>query len=303
MSELRKRAKARTGAGLCFYAMARARDIERESRGVRDIEAFDLARKIKAREAVAGLAGQLPQALAFGAEHQRKRRAKFDRREIVGRAAVQADDEEAAFLQCGERARQILHDGDRHQFERARGGLCQHAGRLGAVARGGDDRRDREGRGRPQDRADIVRIGDLVEDEHDAGIGEIVDAGRGQRIGFGEKPLCTASGVSRAAMASGRTTSGASGGVMFSSAKRRSAFSVANRRRMRRAGLASAAVTVCQPYRITSSDAPRGRSRRPVCRRSSRCRARGFACHSRSRMSGFCHAAASKAIIGSAGFA
>ena len=48
----------------------------------------------------------------------------------------------------------------------------------------------------------------------------------------------------RAAMTSGRTNSGATGSAMPSSARRRTAFSVANNLRIRRAGLASAAVTV-----------------------------------------------------------
>ena len=49
------------------------------------------------------------------------------------------------------------------------------------VPRRGDHRVDREGRGSAQDRADIVRIGDLVEHQHGAGrsMSSISSEGRG----------------------------------------------------------------------------------------------------------------------------
>jgi len=48
------------------------------------------------------------------------------------------------------------------------------------VARRDDHRLDREGRRRAQDRADIVRISDVVEDEHQAARREVVDVGGGE---------------------------------------------------------------------------------------------------------------------------
>ncbi len=118
----------------------------------------------------------------------------------------------------------------------------------GTVPRRGDDRDDREGRRGAQNRADIMRIGDLVEHQHDAAVRQILDVGRGQGIGLGEQPLMHRVGRElRGRSHPGRTTSGASGGVMPSSASRRSAFSVSRSLRKWRAGLASAAVTVCQP--------------------------------------------------------
>ena len=65
----------------------------------------------------------------------------------------------------------------------------QHAGGLRAVAGGGDDRLDRKRRRRAQDRADIVRIGDLVEHQHDAFLGQRIDIGRGQGLGLRQQPL------------------------------------------------------------------------------------------------------------------
>ena len=84
---------------------------------------------------------------------------------------------------------QVLHGNDRHQFERARGGFRQHAGGFGAVPRRGDDRLDRERRRRAQDRADIVRIGDLVEHQHDALGRQRSDIRRGQGIRLGQQAL------------------------------------------------------------------------------------------------------------------
>src|SRR5205807_1746229 len=75
--------------------------------------------------------------------------------EVAIARAVEADEEETALAQRGERAGEVLHRDDRHEFERARGGLGEHAGRLRAVARGGDDRLDREARGGAQDRPHI----------------------------------------------------------------------------------------------------------------------------------------------------
>ena len=57
------------------------------------------------------------------------------------------------------------------------------------MTRRGDDRLDRERRRRAQDRADIVRIGDLVEHQHDAFLRQRIDIRRGQGIGLGQQAL------------------------------------------------------------------------------------------------------------------
>ena len=54
---------------------------------------------------------------------------------------------------------------------------------------GGDDRLHGERGRRAQDRADIVRIGDLVEHQHDAVLGQGVDSRHLQRIGLGQHAL------------------------------------------------------------------------------------------------------------------
>src|SRR4029077_10282762 len=86
-------------------------------------------------------------------------------------------------------ARQVLHGDDRDQFERARRRLGQHAGGLRTVPRRGDDGFDGKRRGAAQDRPDIVRVGDLVEHQHDAGRRQILDVGRGQGVGLGDQAL------------------------------------------------------------------------------------------------------------------
>ena len=50
----------------------------------------------------------------------------------------------------------------------------------------GDHRSDAEGRRSTQDRAHIMRIGDLIEHEHNAGRVELLKLRRGQGIGFGQ---------------------------------------------------------------------------------------------------------------------
>ncbi len=72
-------------------------------------------------------------------------------------------------------------------------------------------------------------------------------SGEGRESASTSSPLWTASAPRRRAIASGRTSSGPTVSASPSSAKRRAAFSVASRRRMRRAGFASAALTVCHP--------------------------------------------------------
>jgi len=86
-------------------------------------------------------------------------------------------------------AREILHGHDRHQLQRARCRFRQHAGRFGAVPRRGDDRLDRKRCRRAQDRPDIMRIGDLVEHQHDALKRQSIDIRRGQGIGLGQQAL------------------------------------------------------------------------------------------------------------------
>ena len=51
-------------------------DIEREYGGVGDVKALDLAGHVEPRHRLASLARELPQTLAFGAEHERERLAQ-----------------------------------------------------------------------------------------------------------------------------------------------------------------------------------------------------------------------------------
>jgi hypothetical protein len=75
----------RAGVGFCSAHQAEpgGADIERQHRGVGDVEALDLAGHVEPRHHAAGLARQLPQALAFGAQHQRQRLAQLHRAEII----------------------------------------------------------------------------------------------------------------------------------------------------------------------------------------------------------------------------
>src|SRR5262249_32348634 len=71
-------------------------DVERQRRGVRDVEALDAARKIEPRPLVAGRARQLPRSLALRAEHQRERRAQRGVAEVGVPGAVEADQQKSS---------------------------------------------------------------------------------------------------------------------------------------------------------------------------------------------------------------
>ena len=162
--------------------------------------------------------------------------------------AVEADAGEAHLADLLQRAGEVLHLDPLDPVERAGGGLGEHAGLGGGVAAGGDDRVGGEGDGRAQDRADVVRVGDLVEDDDEPGIGERIERKRGQGRDLDRDAL-----VHR--LAAEQTVEeraawflpAASGSVAPASVRRASAFGVATMRRISRRGLASAASTGWMP--------------------------------------------------------
>ena len=103
---------------------------------------------------------------------------------------VEAEAQIAHVPQSFERAGEIDHSDDRDMFEAAGSRFCHDARHLRGVAVRHDHGIDAKGRRGAQDRADIVRVGDLIEHEHDAAsrydIGEIE---RRQRQGFEHHPL------------------------------------------------------------------------------------------------------------------
>ena len=127
--------------------------------------------------------------MPLGAEHQRERLTQLNLRKIRFAVAVEPNREKSTLLQLAQRARKILYCDDRNEIERARRGFSENTSCFGRMPRRDDDRAHREGRGRAQDRADIVRIGDLIEHQHNAARIQCV-GGRGrQRIGFRQQAL------------------------------------------------------------------------------------------------------------------
>ena len=95
-------------------------------------------------------------------------------------------------LQLGQRAREVLHQRDRHVLERAGGRLGQRAVERRAVPSRHDEPGRAEHRGRAQDGADVVRVGHLV--EHDQGpagarSGQLLQVGLRQRLGLDQGAL------------------------------------------------------------------------------------------------------------------
>ena len=131
----------------------------------------------------------------------------------LGGVAVEADHVTAELLQLGQRAREVLHQRDRHVLERARGRLGQRAVERRAVAARHDEAGRAEHRRRAQDGADVVRVGHLV--EHDDGPAGAVSAssasvGSGSGSASIRAPWCTVSAPSRRSRSRGSTRSCAS---------------------------------------------------------------------------------------------
>src|SRR5690606_32874225 len=80
-------------------AQVHRRELQCERGRIGDVQAFDRAGQVEACEQIAGLARELTQALAFGADHQSERRAKLRVREVCFSFFRKTDELEAGRLQ------------------------------------------------------------------------------------------------------------------------------------------------------------------------------------------------------------
>src|ERR1700724_3270813 len=114
--------------------------VERNCRGVRDVEAGQGGPRREASEIVAALAHQAAQPAALGAEDDDDALSQIERGERRGRTLVEPAAPVSGLLQPVERARQIDDTDQGHAVERTRGGFGEHApDRWRAVL--GDDHR------------------------------------------------------------------------------------------------------------------------------------------------------------------
>src|ERR1700752_3239225 len=102
------------------------------------------------------LAGELAQAFALGAEHQREWAGERSSLERLSTFLGEAYSEKAALAKLRQALRQILDENDRHEIERAAGGLVQGAVQRRAVAFGHDQAGGIEGGGGAQQGANIL---------------------------------------------------------------------------------------------------------------------------------------------------
>ena len=114
-----------------------------------------------------------------------------------------------------------------------------------------------ERRGGAQNRADIVRVGDLVEHHHELRIAELLKIGRGQRSGLEQDALMDgartpAAGPDPAVLA----VSGLMPRAAMTASRRLAALAVTASRCTGRAGLRRAASTVCSPNSRIGAPAP-----------------------------------------------
>src|SRR4029079_14014551 len=84
-------------------------DVKRERCGIGHVETLDLAGNVNAGHAVAGLLGQLTQALAFGTEHECERRTQSVGPQVGIARAVEADQQESPCAKFLKPAREVLH--------------------------------------------------------------------------------------------------------------------------------------------------------------------------------------------------
>ena len=153
--------------------------MQRDRRGIGDIEARKRAFRRDAAQSVAMLLAQLTQTYALGAEHECERPCQRSRLQRHITFLGESDARIAKLAEFGESLGKILDEHDGHDVERAARDLGERAGEWRAVPLGQNETRCAEGGGRAEHGADIMRIGDLIQHDEDAiGIGLVEPDGR-----------------------------------------------------------------------------------------------------------------------------
>ena len=149
--------------------------IKGDSGGVGDIEALHLSGCGQAGKQITMLSCQAAEARSFGAKHQ----CDAGRELKVGQGsfaiAVEADHLEAQLLQFVNGANEVGDAGNTNLLEAARCGLGQRAAKRRTVAIGRNEGGGAEYGCGPENRPEIVWIGDLI--EHDDMLGILADLG------------------------------------------------------------------------------------------------------------------------------
>ena len=104
----------------------------------------------------------------LGPENERQRPLQPRRRQRRRTLRVQPDTPVAEIAELSHGAGEVGDRADRHMLVPAGGRLGECAGELGRVALGRHQRVDGEGGAGSEDRADVVRVGDLIERDDQA---------------------------------------------------------------------------------------------------------------------------------------
>ena len=130
-------------------------------------------------------------AFTLGPEHQRHGSGRQGLSERGVSFTRQTNAPVSRFRQFLERAGQIHHAHPRNDFQRATRGFRHRARFRRGVTVLRDDRRGTERRGRAQDRADVVRVGHLVEHQHRPAVlaDHVIEEYVLQRRAFEHQPL------------------------------------------------------------------------------------------------------------------
>src|SRR5438067_8772724 len=132
-----------------------------------DVERADPSRHRDPRHVIAGLPHQRPHAGSFAAQHQRGGRSQVHLAKLLVAVRSERDGPDTLLLQLLERSGEVRHAGHRKVLQRSCRGLG-HRGRDAGGAIPGHHHAVRPERMRAADqRAQVLRVGDAVEDEQE----------------------------------------------------------------------------------------------------------------------------------------
>ena len=142
--------------------------MERNRRGVGNIQACERASGRNAAKPIASLSRQLAETFSLRAEHEGERKGQGSGSPAPRLPPRPSQRARTRVRRARQGLRQVSNQDHRHDVESAARGLGQGPGQWRAVPRRQHECRGPKDGRRAQDGADILRIGDLIEHEQDA---------------------------------------------------------------------------------------------------------------------------------------
>lgn len=126
-----------------------------------------MARHVQPANSIAALAGSLAQTFSFGSQYQNQGTLQGKGAQLCLAVGIKTDPQKTAIAECYQRISKILDHKEESMFKAARGALGQNPRCRRAMAGCRDNGFYAESRRCADDRADIMRVGYLVEGEND----------------------------------------------------------------------------------------------------------------------------------------